>query len=109
VFEHLLLPPTCQGLEVGCGSGQRWLMNHRLPAGWHVTLSDLSAGMLATAHRQLSPYGHALQFVVHDAQALPFAAHSFDAIMAHPRLSHVPNRPAAYAAFCRVLQPSGRL
>ena len=58
VFEHLRLPPTCQVLEVGCGSGQLWLVNHhRLPTGWHVTLSDLSAGMLATAHRQLSPYG----------------------------------------------------
>ena len=110
VFEHLSLPPTCHVLEVGCGSGQLWLVNHhRLPAGWHVTLSDLSAGMLATAHRQLSPYGHALRFVVHDAQALPFAAHSFDAIIANHMLYHVPNRPAAYAEFCRVLKPSGRL
>ena len=110
VFEHLHLPSTCHVLEVGCGSGQLWLVNHhRLPAGWHVTLADLSAGMLATAHRQLSPYGHALRFVVHDAQALPFAAHSFDAIIANHMLYHVPNRPAAYAEFCRVLKPSGRL
>jgi ubiquinone/menaquinone biosynthesis C-methylase UbiE len=78
-------------LEVGCGSGQLWLVNHhRLPAGWHVILSDLSTGMLATAHRQLSPYGHDLRFVVHDAQALPFAAHSFDAIIANHMLYHVP-------------------
>jgi SAM-dependent methyltransferase len=110
VFEHLRLPPTCQVLEVGCGSGQLWLVNHhRLPAGWHVTLSDLSAGMLATAHLQLSPYGHDLRFVVHDAQALPFADHSVDAIIANHMLYHVPNRPAAYAEFCRVMKPSGRL
>jgi ubiquinone/menaquinone biosynthesis C-methylase UbiE len=110
VFEHLRLPPTCQVLEVGCGSGQLWLVNHhRLPAGWHVTLSDLSAGMLATAHLQLSPYGHDLRFVVHDAQALPFADHSVDAIIANHMLYHVPNRPAAYAEFCRVLTPSGQL
>ena len=110
VFERLRLPPTCQVLEVGCGSGQLWLMNHhRLPAGWHVTLADLSAGMLATAHHQLNQYGHALRFVVHDAQALPFADHSFDAIIANHMLYHVPNRPAAYAEFCRVLKPSGRL
>jgi ubiquinone/menaquinone biosynthesis C-methylase UbiE len=110
VFEHLLLPPTCHVLEVGCGSGQLWLVNqHRLPVDWHVTLSDLSVGMLTTARRQLSPYGHAWQFVVHDAQALPFAEHSFDAIIANHMLYHVPNRPAAYAEFCRVLKPSGRL
>ena len=110
VFEHLRLPPTCQVLEVGCGSGQLWLTNHhRLPAGWNVTLSDLFTGMLATAHHQLNPYGHAWQFVVHDAQSLPFATHSFDAIIANHMLYHVPHRPAAYAEFCRVLKPSGRL
>jgi ubiquinone/menaquinone biosynthesis C-methylase UbiE len=110
VFEHLRLPPTCQVLEVGCGSGQLWLMNHHhLAPGWNITLADLSAGMLATAHHQLSPCGHAFRFVVHDAQALPFAAHSFDAIIANHMLYHVPNRPAAYAEFCRVLKASGRL
>src|SRR5213594_928170 len=110
VFEHLRLPPTCHVLEVGCGSGQLWLVNHhRLPAGWHVTLSDLSAGMLATAQHQLSSYDRALRFVVHDAQALPFADHSFDAIIANHMLYHVPNRAAAYREFRRVLKPSGRL
>jgi SAM-dependent methyltransferase len=110
VFEHLLLPPTCHVLEVGCGSGQLWLVNqHRLPVDWHVTLADLSVGMLTTARRQLSPDGRAWQCVVHDAQALPFAEHSFDAIIANHMLYHVPNRPAAYAEFCRVLKPSGRL
>src|SRR5712691_9303537 len=110
VFERLRLPPTCQVLEVGCGSGQLWLVNHhRLPARWGVTLSDLSAGMLTTAHHQLRPYGHAFRFVVHDVQALPFADHRFDAILANHMLYHVPHRPAAYAEFCRVLKPSGRL
>jgi ubiquinone/menaquinone biosynthesis C-methylase UbiE len=110
VFEHLHLPPTCQVLEVGCGSGQLWLVNlHRLPAGWDVTLADLSVGMLAITHHQLSSYSHAFRFVVHDAQALPFADQSFDAIIANHMLYHVPHRPAAYAEFCRVLKPSGRL
>jgi SAM-dependent methyltransferase len=110
VFEHLHLPLTCQVLEVGCGSGALWLANHhRIPAGWNVTLSDLSAGMLATAHHQLSPYVHAWRFVVHDAEALPFADGSFAAIIANHMLYHVPNRSTAYAEFCRVLMPSGKL
>jgi ubiquinone/menaquinone biosynthesis C-methylase UbiE len=97
-------------LEVGCGSGQLWLVNQqRLPAGWHITLADLSAGMLTTAHHQLSPSGHAFRFVVHDAQALPFVDRSFDVIVANHMLYHVPNRPAAYAEFCRVLKPNGQL
>lgn len=110
VFEHLHLSPTCQVLEVGCGSGALWLGNrHRIPAGWGVTLSDLSAGMLAAARDQLRPYGRSFRFVVQDAQALPFADHCFDAVVANHMLYHVPNRSAAYAEFCRVLQPSGRL
>jgi ubiquinone/menaquinone biosynthesis C-methylase UbiE len=72
---------------------------HRLPAGWHITLADLSAGMLTTAYYQLSPYSHALRFVVHDAQSLPFIDHSFDAIVANHMLYHVPNRLAVYAEF----------
>jgi ubiquinone/menaquinone biosynthesis C-methylase UbiE len=110
VFEHLRLPSTCQVLEVGCGAGYLWLANrHRIPGGWDVTLADFSAGMLATAHHQLRVCGHAFRFVAHDAQALPFAAHSFDAIIANHMLYHVPNRPAAYAEFCRVLKPSGQV
>jgi SAM-dependent methyltransferase len=110
VFEHFHLPPTCQVLEVGCGAGYLWLANrHRIPRGWDVTLADFSAGMLATAHHQLRACGHAFRFVAHDAQALPFAAQSFDAIIANHMLYHVPNRSAAYAEFCRVLTPSGQL
>jgi ubiquinone/menaquinone biosynthesis C-methylase UbiE len=110
VFAHLHLSPTCQVLEVGCGSGELWLANrHRLPARWTVILSDLSVGMLAAAHHQLSPYGHPFRFVVQDAQALPFADRCFDAVIANHMLYHVRNRPAAYAEFCRVLQPNGTL
>jgi SAM-dependent methyltransferase len=110
VFEHLRLPFTCQVLEVGCGAGYLWLANrHRIPGGWDVTLADFSVGMLATAQCELSACGHAFRFVVHDVQALPFADHSFDAIIANHMLYHVPNRPAAYAEFRRVLKPSGQL
>ncbi len=109
-FECLRLPSTCRVLEVGCGSGRLWLENqHRLPAGWDLTLSDLSAGMLGEAQQHLSDCGHPLQFIASDAQALPFADHCFEAIIANHMLYHVPNRAAAYREFRRVLKPSGRL
>jgi SAM-dependent methyltransferase len=110
VFAHLHLPRARVVLEVGCGSGHLWLANSaRLPAGWAITLSDLSAGMLHEAQQQLRACRHAFRFIVHDVQALPFASRSFDAIIANHMLYHVPNRSAAYAEFCRVLKPSGRL
>jgi SAM-dependent methyltransferase len=65
--------------------------------------------MLVTAHHQLSLYGRAFRFVVQDVQALPFADRSFDAVIANHMLYHVPNRPAAYAEFCRILQLNGQL
>lgn len=110
VFEQLRLPPACHVLEVGCGSGRLWLENsHRIPADWDITLSDLSAGMLGEAQRLLSECRHSWQFVVHDAQSLPFADHCFDALIANHMLYHVPHRVAAYSEFRRVLKPSGRL
>lgn len=110
VFDHLRLPPTCQVLEVGCGSGHLWRVNrHRIPAGWDITLADLSAGMLKAAQQQLSACYHSFLFVVHDAQTLPFPERCFDAVIANHMLYHVPNRAAAYAEFRRVLKPSGRL
>ena len=110
VFAHLHPPPACSVLEVGCGSGHLWLTNaQHLPTGWDITLSDLSVGILHAARQRLRANRQAWQCVVHDVQSLPFARHSFDAIIANHMLYHVPNRPAAYAEFCRVLKPSGRL
>jgi SAM-dependent methyltransferase len=109
VFTHLCLPPTCRVLEVGCGSGRLWLENrHRLPEGWDLTLSDLSPGMLREAHEHLRA-GRPLQFVVGDAQVLPFADGCFEAVIANHMLYHVPHRSAAYSEFRRVLKPGGRL
>jgi SAM-dependent methyltransferase len=110
VFAHLRLPPTCRVLDVGCGSGRLWQENrHRLPAGWDLTLSDLSVAMLREAQQHLSACGHSLQFIVSDAQALPFADGCFDAVITNHMLYHVPNRVTAYGEFHRILKPSGRL
>jgi SAM-dependent methyltransferase len=107
---HLYLPPTCRVLEVGGGSGRFWLENrHRLPEGWDLTLSDLSAGMLREAHQHLSAWRHPLHCVGSDAQALPFADGCFEAVIANHMLYHVPHRSAAYREFRRVLKPGGRL
>lgn len=109
VFEQLGLPADARVLEAGCGPGQLWLQNRdRIPPGWQVTLADFSAGMLAEAQQNLAglrPFG----FEQADAQALPFADASFDALIANHMLYHVPDRSRALAEFRRVLRPGGRL
>ena len=46
-FDQFDLPPDAHVLELGCGPGQLWAENlDRIPAGWQITLSDLSLGMV---------------------------------------------------------------
>jgi ubiquinone/menaquinone biosynthesis C-methylase UbiE len=108
VLDHLKLAPASRVLEIGCGPGQLWLRNkQRIPAGWDIALSDFSPGMLAEARRNLAGI-HPFAFQVADAQALPFAGASFDAVIANHMLYHVPDRPTAFAEIRRVLRPGGR-
>ena len=111
VFDHLLkLPEEAKILELGCGPGYLWKENMgRVPAGWRVTLSDLSPGMLDAAWRNLVVSGRAFQFREIDAQSIPLEDGSFDAVIANHMLYHVPDRPAALAEIRRVLRSEGRL
>ena len=111
VFDHLLkLPEDAKILELGCGPGYLWKENaHHIPAGWRITLSDLSPGMLDAAWRNLVVTGRAFQFQEIDAQSIPFEDETFDAVIANHMLYHVPDRAKALTEIKRVLKPGGRL
>lgn len=110
-FDHLLkLSEDAELLELGCGPGYLWKENSaRIPAGWRITLSDLSPGMLDAAWRSLVVTGRAFQFKEIDAQSIPFDNESFDAVIANFMLYHVPDRSKALQEIKRVLKPGGRL
>jgi SAM-dependent methyltransferase len=134
-FDQYALPAEATVLELGCGPAYLWKTNlDRVPAGWTITLSDFSAGMLEQAKRNLdlqppastTPRSahavsqpkagrrarrHAQQFVfeIVDAQAIPFEAHTFDAVIANHMLYHVPDRALALAEMRRVLKPGGKV
>ena len=110
LFDLLLAtaPKAAQVLEVGSGRGDLWAKNAaRIPAGWQVTLSDFSEGMLADARAQIGTASERLRFEVADAQRLPFEEASFDVVLAHFMLYHVPDRAQAIAELRRVLKPEG--
>jgi len=50
-----------------------------------------------------------VRFLRGDAQALPFAAESFDAVLSQEALLHVPDKGKALAEAFRVMKPGGRL
>ncbi len=88
-------------LDIGGGTGNYALALTGL--GWEVTVLDRSPEMLARARAKgLETHGG-------EAEALPFAAESFDAVMLISMLHHVDHPERALAEARRVLVPGGRL
>ncbi|HEY3992497.1 MAG TPA: class I SAM-dependent methyltransferase [Ktedonobacteraceae bacterium] len=108
VFDQMQMSESGSMLELGCGPGLLWLSNlQRIPTGWRIILSDFSPGMLQEARQRLGEQGFSYQVV--DAQAIPFADASFDAIIANHMLYHVPDLSQALTEIRRVLKPGGHL
>jgi SAM-dependent methyltransferase len=65
--------------------------------------------MLATLQGNAARLGLDVDTVECEAQALPFPDASFDLVLGHAVLHHLPDLPAAFAEFRRVLRPGGTL
>jgi SAM-dependent methyltransferase len=112
LFAEIGLSPGERVLEVGTGPAYVWAENaDRVPKA-QIVLSDRSAGMLAAARERLGSIaalaGTRLSLHRVDAQAIPFADHSFDVTIASHMLYHVPDRARAIGELARVLKPNGR-
>lgn len=106
VFDGYDFGDEADVLEVGCGNGLVWRENlERIPPGWRLTLTDLSAGMVDAAQAALGERG---EYAVADVQELPFGDESFDAVIANHMLFHVEDRPRALGEIARVLRPGGK-
>jgi len=108
IFDHYDLLPEARVLELGCGPGDLWRQNaHRIPAGWTITLSDFSPGMLDQARHNLGDHPHPFEFRQIDAQEIPFESGTFQVVIANHCLYHIPDRPKALSEIQRVLAPQG--
>lgn len=97
-------------LEVGAGRGDLWRKNSdRVPAGWNVTLTDLSDGMLADNRAYMGELAARFTYQQADAAALPFPDAAFDVVIANYMLYHVPDLPGTVRELRRVLRPGGVL
>jgi len=105
IISHYDLNPGEKVLELGCGTGSMW-QGVVLPDGCHVTLTDLSAGMLETARQNTAHL--CADYAVCDAMALPYGDATFDVVIANMMLYHVPDIGRALSEIRRVLKPAGR-
>lgn len=109
LFDRIELPAQAEILEVGCGPAKLWAENlDRIPAGWSLTLTDFSPGMLEAASRTVGGDDR-FCFECCDAQRLTFDSDRFDGLFANHMLYHVPDRDCALAEFARVLRADGTL
>jgi len=96
-----------RSLEIGAGTG--YFSLNMLLAGLieAATCSDISPGMLETLQHNANSLGLEVNTQPADAEHLPFADGSFDLVLGHAVLHHIPDLPRAFAEFERVLAPGG--
>jgi ubiquinone/menaquinone biosynthesis C-methylase UbiE len=94
-------------LEVGAGTG--FFVLNLWSAGFveeaHAT--DLSPGMLAACRSNADRLGCPLASAAGDAERLPYADGTFDLVVGHAFLHHLPDYAGAIAEMRRVLRPGG--
>lgn len=104
-----LPPPGARVLELGVGPGH--LLKEMVSRGYRVAALDLSPTMVRRAGRrlrELRPPGPPALVCRGRADALPFAAASFDVAVAAFPTAYIAE-PACLSSVARVLRPGGRL
>jgi SAM-dependent methyltransferase len=101
--------PFADALEIGAGTGYFSLNLAQLGLIGRPTASDISEGMLETLAQTASELGIPVQTVRTEAEEMPFEDSTFDLVVGHAVLHHIPDLDRAFAEFRRVLRPGGTL
>lgn len=107
-FEQMHLVARASVLDVGCGTGEDAIALAKLVGSQgKVTAVDRSQAMLNQAIASTENLGLPIEFVLADAQQLPFADNTFDAARIDRTLQHIANPQTAIAEMARVVCPGG--
>jgi ubiquinone/menaquinone biosynthesis C-methylase UbiE len=97
-------------LEIGSGTGYFSLNLVQLGVIERLTATDISPGMLERLAGTAEALGlEDVTTVVTEAETLPFEDESFDLVLGHAVLHHIPDLDKAFAEFRRVLRPGGMI
>ena len=101
-------PRHARVLEIGCGNGGNlaFVSHHYQPQS--LTGIDVDPAQVAVARRTLRN-AQSVNLSTASADALPFAANSFDVILCIGVLHHMPQWPLAVAECARLLRHGGLL
>lgn len=106
MLAELELEPFEDVLDVGCGTGAVLELLHERYPHKQLTGLDLTPKMIEVAcAKQLDN----INFIVGDAENLPFEPQSFDAVLCSNSFHHYPRPDRFFAEAARVLRPGGRL
>jgi SAM-dependent methyltransferase len=101
--------PYRRSLEIGAGTGYFTLNLLQAGVTEEATCTDISPGMVNALRANAERLGLDVEARVAEAQALPFRDDTFDLVLGHAVLHHLPDLPAAFAELHRVTAPSGLL
>jgi SAM-dependent methyltransferase len=101
-----------------------WPYGHAMELGWATgffllnlmqggviekgSVTDLSPGMVQVALNNAEKLGLPVDGRVADAERIPYEDDTFDLVVGHAMLHHIPDVPAALREVLRVLKPGGR-
>ncbi|MGK2932897.1 MAG: class I SAM-dependent methyltransferase [Solirubrobacterales bacterium] len=99
--------PFGDALEIGAGTGYFSLNLASQGLIGNLTATDISPGMLRSLKKTADSLGVPVNTVVTEAEVLPFEDDSFDVVLGHAVLHHIPDLDRAFSEFFRVLRPGG--
>jgi ubiquinone/menaquinone biosynthesis C-methylase UbiE len=109
LLARVALQPGARVLDVACGTGiVARLAAPQVGAAGHVTGVDRNIEMLEVAQAQTAAWRPAVRWLAGDAEALPFAAATFDAVLCQQSVQFFADQARAVREMRRVLAPGGR-